>query len=91
MRSHDKFMTEHAIDGVDEVPDDMEIVHACGLVEIVHNGSLINDDLEDKSLKRRGDACTYLKYGDDIAVNAGTLMYYAPMINLPKYVKCSTT
>lgn len=31
-----------------------DILWACGLTEIVHNGSLMHDDIEDKSLKRRG-------------------------------------
>ena len=44
------------------------------------------DDLEDKSLKRRGEPCTYIKYGDDVAVNTGTLMYYAPIMKLPFYI-----
>lgn len=59
---------------------------ACGLTEIVHNGSLMVDDLEDKSLKRRGEACTYLKYGEDVAVNTGTMMYYAPILKVSDYV-----
>jgi geranylgeranyl pyrophosphate synthase len=44
------------------------------------------DDLEDKSLKRRGEPCTYLKYGEDYAVNAGTLMYFAPIIKLNDFI-----
>ena len=31
-----------------------DILYACGFTEIVHNGSLIVDDIEDKSLLRRG-------------------------------------
>jgi len=64
-----------------------EVLYACGLTEIVHNGSLMVDDLEDKSLKRRGQPCTYLKYGEDVAVNTGTMMYYAPILKLGQYVK----
>ena len=30
------------------------ILFACGLTEFVHNGSLMVDDVEDKSLMRRG-------------------------------------
>jgi len=45
------------------------------------------DDLEDKSLKRRGKPCTYLLYGDDVAVNTGTLMYYAPILKVTDYIK----
>jgi len=32
----------------------IDVLYACGLTEIVHNGSLMVDDLEDKSLYRRG-------------------------------------
>ena len=64
----------------------LDILYACGLTEIVHNGSLMVDDLEDKSLKRRGKPCTYLLYGDDVAVNTGTLMYYAPILKVNEYI-----
>jgi geranylgeranyl pyrophosphate synthase len=67
------------------------ILYACGLTEIVHNGSLMVDDFEDKSLKRRGKPCTYIKYGEDVAVNTGTLMYYAPTIKMAEFVECEKT
>ena len=63
-----------------------DIFYACGLTEIIHNGSLMIDDLQDSSLLRRGLPCTYLKYGIDYAVNAGTLMYYAPLLKIDEYV-----
>jgi geranylgeranyl pyrophosphate synthase len=50
--------------------------------EIVHNGSLIIDDIEDSSELRRGKLCTYKIYGVDIAVNAGNVMYYLPLLPL---------
>mmetsp|Transcript_31192 Transcript_31192/g.47763 ORF Transcript_31192/g.47763 Transcript_31192/m.47763 type:complete len:154 (-) Transcript_31192:404-865(-) len=65
-------------------------MYSCGLAEIVHNGSLMVDDLEDGSLKRRGDLCTYLKFGNDVAVNSGTLMYFIPMLRLLEKVNCPT-
>lgn len=49
------------------------------------------DDFEDKSLKRRGKPCTYIKYGEDVAVNTGTLMYYAPTIKMAEFVECEKT
>jgi len=64
-----------------------DVYFTCGLTEIVHNGSLIIDDIEDGSELRRGLPCTYKKYGTDIAVNAGNFMYYAPMLKLRDYVK----
>ncbi len=50
--------------------------------EIVHNGTLMIDDIEDSSECRRGKPCTYKTYGLDIAVNAGNAMYYLPLLPL---------
>jgi geranylgeranyl diphosphate synthase type I len=50
--------------------------------EVVHNGTLIVDDIEDSSDLRRGKPCTYKIYGVDIAVNAGNTMYYLPLLPL---------
>ncbi len=46
------------------------------LVEMAHNGSLIIDDIEDRSEERRGGAAVHLVYGDDLSINAGTLMMF---------------
>lgn len=73
--------------GRDATKMEDDIFFACGLTEIVHNGSLMADDIEDSSLKRRGQPCTYLKYGIDYAVNAGTLMYYIPIAQMPNFIK----
>src|SRR3989344_2699159 len=35
-------------------------------VEIIHNGSLMIDDIEDSSETRRGKPCTYKIFGSDI-------------------------
>jgi geranylgeranyl pyrophosphate synthase len=52
--------------------------------EIVHNGTLIIDDIEDESEFRRGKLCTYRIFGLDIAINAGNAMYYLPLLSLIK-------
>jgi len=52
--------------------------------EVVHNGTLMIDDIEDASQFRRGKLCTYKIYGVDIAINAGTAMYYLPLLPLIK-------
>ncbi|MFZ5392168.1 MAG: polyprenyl synthetase family protein [Patescibacteria group bacterium] len=44
--------------------------------EILHNATLIIDDIEDRSQLRRGQKCTYLKYGTGIALNAGNFWYF---------------
>jgi geranylgeranyl pyrophosphate synthase len=35
---------------------------------------------------RRGDLCTYKKFGTDVAVNAGNFMYIAPMNKMSSFV-----
>jgi geranylgeranyl diphosphate synthase type I len=50
--------------------------------EVVHNGTLVVDDIEDSSEIRRGKPCTYKIFGIDIAVNAGNAMYYLPLVPL---------
>lgn len=50
--------------------------------EIVHNGTLIIDDIQDGSLKRRDLPCVHLLFGVDIAINAGNMMYFAPFYAL---------
>jgi len=72
------------------IRQNLDVLYACGLTEIVHNGSLMVDDLEDKSLLRRGQPCTYIKYGEDYAVNAGTFMYYAPICRIDKFISDPT-
>ena len=63
--------------------------------EVIHNGTLVIDDIEDSSELRRGKPCTYKIYGVDIAVNVGNAMYYMPLlalmakeVNLPAAVLC---
>jgi geranylgeranyl pyrophosphate synthase len=44
--------------------------------EFMHVGSLIVDDVQDKSTVRRGGPTTHLKYGEALAINAGTAAYF---------------
>ena len=50
--------------------------------EVVHNGTLVIDDIEDSSEVRRGKPCTYKVFSQDIAINAGNAMYYVPLLPL---------
>ncbi|MEM2337798.1 MAG: polyprenyl synthetase family protein [Candidatus Bathyarchaeia archaeon] len=59
-----------------------EYVDYAIIPEVVHNGTLIIDDIEDSSEYRRGKPCTYKIYGLDIALNAGNTMYYLPLLPL---------
>ena len=50
--------------------------------EVIHNGTLVIDDIEDSSELRRGKPCTYKIFEIDISVNAGNAMYYLPLLPL---------
>jgi geranylgeranyl diphosphate synthase type I len=49
----------------------MDALPAAASVELVHNFSLIHDDIEDNSDKRRGRETVWVKWGLPHAVNAG--------------------
>jgi len=55
---------------------------SCCLAELIHSGALIIDDIEDNSILRRGDKALHLKYGLDVALNAGNLLYFLPSAEL---------
>ena len=50
--------------------------------EVIHNGTIMIDDIEDNSEFRRGKPCTHKLYGLDVAINAGNAMYYLPLLTL---------
>ncbi len=52
--------------------------------EVIHNGALIIDDIEDNSDERRGKPCTYKIFGLDVAINAGNEMYFLSLLPLMK-------
>jgi geranylgeranyl pyrophosphate synthase len=54
------------------------------LTELLHEGSIMIDDIEDNSDLRRGKPCTHKIYGIDVAINAGNFMYFLPFISLIK-------
>jgi geranylgeranyl pyrophosphate synthase len=61
--------------------------------EVIHNATLIHDDIEDNSDMRRGQPAVHKKYGLDIANNLGDFMYFFPIVamvdstRLPKETK----
>ena len=59
-----------------------DLVDFAIIPEVVHNGTLMVDDIEDASEYRRGKPCTYRVFGLDIAINAGNAMYYLPLLPL---------
>jgi geranylgeranyl pyrophosphate synthase len=50
--------------------------------ELMHVGSLIVDDVEDRSVVRRGGPSAHTLFGEPLAINAGTLCYFLPQIFL---------
>ncbi len=48
------------------------------ITEIIHNATLVHDDIEDNSLTRRGSPAVHVKYGMDIATNLGDFMMFFP-------------
>ena len=47
--------------------------------EIVHTGTLIHDDMEDKTDFRRGSLAVHKKFGEDIALNVGDFLFFFPL------------
>lgn len=48
------------------------------VVELIHAGSLVVDDIEDGSRIRRGKPALHVRYGLPIALNAGNWLYFWP-------------
>jgi len=56
--------------------DSREFVHWLAMPELMHVGSLIVDDVQDRSVIRRGGPTCHLVHGDALAINAGTSCYF---------------
>lgn len=48
---------------------------AAAAVELVHNFSLVHDDIQDNSPKRRGRDTTWIKWGIPMAINVGDALF----------------
>jgi geranylgeranyl pyrophosphate synthase len=48
------------------------------VIEVIHNSSLISDDIEDGSEMRRGKPAVHKIFGVDIALNASEFAFFAP-------------
>jgi geranylgeranyl pyrophosphate synthase len=71
---------------VDALGKDSEALGEFAIVpEVIHNGTIMIDDIEDNSELRRGKPCTHRLYGLDVAINAGNAMYYLPLLPLMKH------
>jgi geranylgeranyl pyrophosphate synthase/predicted secreted hydrolase len=56
--------------------DSRKFVEWLAMPELMHVGSLIVDDVEDKSVVRRGGPTAHLLYGEAQAINSGTAAYF---------------
>ncbi|EMA45755.1 polyprenyl synthetase family protein [Halococcus saccharolyticus] len=65
------------IDGFGADPHEY-LPYAC-IPEILHNGTIIVDDVEDGATMRRGEAALHREAGTDVALNAGNAMYFLPL------------
>ncbi len=48
---------------------------AAAAIELVHNFSLVHDDIQDNSDKRRGRSTVWVKWGAPMAINAGDALF----------------
>ena len=71
--------------------DSKKFLDFAAIPEIIHNGTLIADDVEDSSKMRRGKPCTYELFGLDVAINLSNAMYFLPMLALLDNVKSLTS
>lgn len=55
------------------------------LAELLHTGALIIDDIQDRSLLRRGDECIHLRYGTEVAISAANTLYFLPSILISEH------
>jgi len=54
-----------------------DAARSAAVCELLHNASLVQDDLLDRSVLRRGQRCVWVTHGDPVAVCAGDLMLSA--------------
>jgi len=64
--------------------DPEKLVEYAIIPELVHNGLLIIDDIEDDSELRRGKPCSHRLFGVDIAINVANEMFFLPLLPLIK-------
>ena len=68
---------------------DDDVVCLATAAELLHNASLIHDDLQDHDEIRRGQAAVWLKFGSHVAICAGDLLLSAAYAALGKFSKPS--
>lgn len=64
--------------------DDSTLMRACEILELIHIGSLVVDDIQDGSTSRRGGPSIHSLYGVSVALNAGNWLYFLPFEHIEK-------
>lgn len=65
--------------------DKMDVIPFALAVEIIHNFTLVHDDLMDKSTLRRNLTTVHIKYGEPTAILAGDLLFVKAFEALETY------
>jgi geranylgeranyl diphosphate synthase type I len=65
------------VDAFGEDPE--EYLEYAAIPEVLHNGTIIVDDVEDGATHRRGSPALHRAHGTDVALNAGNAMYFLPL------------
>lgn len=60
------------------------LLSVASLIELVHNGTLVLDDIEDNALTRRGKPSSHREFGLDTATNVGMSLHVLPLMLLLK-------
>jgi len=60
--------------GIDDSQFNLEVDKVVG---VIHNASLLVDDVQDESLIRRGKECAHLIYGNGLTINSGYLSIFS--------------
>ena len=66
----------------------LHAVPAGASIELIHNFSLVHDDIQDNSELRRGRKTAWVKWGQPMAINAGDALFviaYQSMLDLSKH------
>lgn len=67
---------------------DIEKIKVFSIIpEIIHNGTLCIDDIEDDGELRRGEPCLHKIFGKDVALNVGNFLYFFPLLLLKENKK----
>ena len=64
--------------------DSKDIQNVDEIISIIHNASLVVDDIQDNSLLRRNQPCAHIKYGVPLSINAAYLCTFKILVELNK-------